>query len=255
MRIENSFIPVEGVGETTEQKLWQQGITHWDEFEQSAVGETTGERIASFIDIARERLVADDSRFFDDVFPNSHQWRLYENFHDDACFFDIETTGLSQHTDDVTTVSIHRDGETRTLVNHTSPAVGEPLTRDVIRETISTAPLLVTFNGKRFDVPFLETSLDITIDAPHIDLMYPCRQLGLTGGLKEIEQDVGIGRDQPDITGRDAVRLWRQYEQGDDRALETLVTYNRDDTVNLQTLMEHVADTLHEHVFGSICRQ
>lgn len=116
MRIENSFIPVKGVGETTEQKLWRQGITHWDEFEQSAVGETTGERIASFIDTASERLETGDSHFFDDVFPNSHQWRLYENFADDACFFDIETTGLSHHSDDVTTVSIHRKGETRTFI-------------------------------------------------------------------------------------------------------------------------------------------
>jgi uncharacterized protein YprB with RNaseH-like and TPR domain len=255
MRIENSFIPVDGVGEKTEKKLWQQGITHWDEFERSVVGKTTGERIASFIDIARERLDAGDSRFFEDVFPNSHRWRLYENFHDDACFFDIETTGLSQYDDDVTTVSVHRSDETRTFVNHSDPVVGESLTSDVVREMISTAPLLVTFNGKRFDVPFLETAFDITIDAPHLDLMYPCRQLGLTGGLKQIERDVGIGRDQPDITGRDAVRLWRQYEQGDDQALETLVRYNRDDTVNLQTLMEHISNTLHEDVFASVCQQ
>lgn len=255
MRIENSFIPVEGVGKKTEQKLWQRGITHWDEFEQSAVGETTGERIVSFIDTARKRLETGDSHFFDDVFPNSHQWRLYENFAEDACFFDIETTGLNQHSDDVTTVSLHQTGETRTFVNDSSPVVGEPLTRNAIQESITTAPLIVTFNGKRFDVPFLETSFDITIDAPHIDLMYPCRQLGLTGGLKRIEQDVGIERDQPDITGRDAVKLWRQYERGDERALTTLVNYNRDDTVNLQTLMEHVANTLHENVFESICHK
>lgn len=254
MRIENSFIPVEGVGETTEQKLWRNGITHWDEFERGIVGKTTSERIASFIDTARTRLDAGDSRFFDDIFPNSHQWRLYENFHDDACFFDIETTGLSQSHNEVTTVSVHRGGETRTFVNDAAPGVGEPLTSDAIQETINTAPLLVTFNGKRFDVPFLETAFDISIDAPHIDLMYPCRQLGLSGGLKQIEQDIGIGRDQPDITGRDAVRLWRQYESGDEDALSTLVSYNRDDTVNLRTLMEHVSNTLHEDVFASVCQ-
>lgn len=254
MRIENSFIPVEGIGETTEQKLWRQGITHWDEFEHGVVGSTTSERIESFIDTARSRLTAGDSRFFNDIFPSSQQWRLYENFHADACFFDIETTGLSHSTDEVTTVSIHRGGETRTFVNDPAPSVGEPLTRDAVRETIDTAPLIVTFNGKRFDVPFLETAFDISIDAPHIDLMYPCRQLGLTGGLKQIEQDVGIDRDQPDITGRDAVKLWRQYERGETEALATLVSYNRDDTVNLRGLMDHVADTLHRDVFASVCQ-
>lgn len=254
MRIENSFIPVRGVGEKTEQKLWQQGITHWDEFEPSAVGETTGERIESFIETARTRLNANDTRFFDDAFPNKHQWRLYENFEDEACFFDIETTGLNQATNDVTTVSVHRGDATRTFVNDDSPIIGEPLTRAKIQETIASAPLLVTFNGKRFDVPFLETALDIEIDAPHIDLMYPCRQLDLTGGLKRIEETVGIDRDQPDITGQDAVRLWRNYERGDTDALTTLVSYNRDDTVNLRRLMDHVAGTLHDDVFVSVCQ-
>ncbi|RRJ27574.1 ribonuclease H-like domain-containing protein [Halocatena pleomorpha] len=253
MRIENSFIPVRGVGETTERKLWQQGITRWEEFERDAVGETTGERIESFIETARARLDANDARFFDDAFPNKHQWRLYENFRNDACFFDIETTGLSQSTDEVTTVSVHQDDTTRTFVNDASPVIGESLTPEKIRATIGEAPLLVTFNGKRFDVPFLETALDIEIDGPHIDLMYPCRQLDLTGGLKRIEQTVGIDRDQPDITGRDAVRLWREYERGDADALTTLVSYNRDDTVNLRRLMDHVAETLHDDVFASVC--
>lgn len=254
MRIENSFIPVRGVGETTERKLWQHGITHWDSFERGVVGETTESRIESFIERASRRLEANDARFFDEVFPSKHQWRLYENFAEDACFFDIETTGLSQTHDDVTTVSVHRGDNTRTFVNDDSPVVGEVLTREVVKETIARAPLLVTFNGKRFDVPFLETAFDLRIDTPHIDLLYPCKQLDLTGGLKEIEKTVGIDRDQPDITGRDAVRLWRNYERGDTEALETLVSYNRDDTMNLRRLMDHVAKQLHDDVFASICQ-
>jgi uncharacterized protein YprB with RNaseH-like and TPR domain len=74
--------------------------------------------------------------------------------------------------------------------------------------------------------------------------MYPCRSLGLTGGLKAVEREVGIDRDRPDLLGRDAVRLWREYERGDEGALETLVSYNRDDTENLQTLIELVTTRL-----------
>lgn len=179
---------------------------------------------------------------------------MYENFRDEACFFDIETTGLSHSHHDVTTVSLHQDGTTRTLVNATDPIVGEPLTRDGIQETIGESPLLVTFNGKRFDVPFLESALNISLDGPHIDLMYPCRQLDLTGGLKPIEREIGIDRDRPDISGREAVMLWREFERGDTASLETLVSYNREDTVNLQELMEHVTSELHEDVFESVCR-
>jgi uncharacterized protein YprB with RNaseH-like and TPR domain len=243
VRIENSFIPVRGVGEQTERELWRAGITHWDDFDGSVVGTTTADRIETFIERATDRLEAGDSRFFDEQFPSSERWRFYENFREDTCFFDIETTGLSQERDDVTTVSFHRDGETTTLVQ------GDDLTAGALREQFADAALVATFNGARFDVPFLETSFDVDIDVPHVDLMYPCKRLGLSGGLKSIEKEVGIARDEPDITGRDAVRLWHEYERGSDEALDTLVRYNRDDARNLQTLMDVVADGLHTRVF------
>ncbi|WP_435349425.1 ribonuclease H-like domain-containing protein [Haloarchaeobius sp. HRN-SO-5] len=246
MRIENSFIPVQGVGERTERKLWRAGVTHWDEFDGSVVGSTTADRIESFIDTAYDHLEAGDSRYFGRSLPSSERWRLYENFRDRTCFFDIETTGLSQERDHVTTVSFHLGGETTTLVR------GDDLTADAITEQFDDAALVATFNGARFDVPFLETSFDVSVDVPHVDLMYPCKRLGLSGGLKAIEQEVGIARDEPDISGRDAVRLWRAYERGDDAALDTLVRYNRDDARNLQTLLDVVADGLHQRVFEGV---
>ncbi|KTG30752.1 ribonuclease H-like domain-containing protein [Haloferax profundi] len=239
MRIENSFIPVRGVGERTERNLWQSGVTHWDEFDPGLVGGKTADRIESYIAEATAHLDDGNSHFFDDCFPSGERWRLYENFRDETCFFDIETTGLSPERDDVTTVSFYHGGETTTLVR------GDTLTADTLAEQFSDAKLIATFNGARFDVPFLETSFDVDIDVPHVDLMYPCRTLDLTGGLKQIEKDVGIERDRPDISGRDAVRLWREYERGDDSSLETLVSYNREDTVNLERLMETVTDRLH----------
>ncbi|MFB6220017.1 MAG: exonuclease, partial [Halolamina sp.] len=45
MRVENSFIPVRGVGEATERRIWAENITHWDEFHPAAVGAKTGDRI------------------------------------------------------------------------------------------------------------------------------------------------------------------------------------------------------------------
>ena len=246
MRIENSFIPVRGVGETTERKLWGAGVTHWDEFDGTVVGETTADRIEAFIDTARDRLAADDARYFDEQFPSGERWRLYENFRERACFFDIETTGLDHHSDRVTTVSVHQGGETTTLVR------GDDLTADALRGAFADADLLVTFNGARFDVPFLETSFDLSLDHPHLDLMYTCRKLGLGGGLKQVEADIGIERDRPDISGEDAVRLWREHERGKDGALETLVSYNREDAVNLQALAETVVDRLHGEVFEPV---
>jgi uncharacterized protein YprB with RNaseH-like and TPR domain len=237
VRLENSYIGVDGVGETTERKLWERGARTWAEFDPSLCGSTTADRIESFIEAARPRLESGDSAFFDRALPSAERWRLYEDFREDACFFDIETTGLNQTHDTVTCVSFHRGGDTETLVS------GDDLTRENVRHLLD-APLLVSFNGARFDVPFLEESFDVSIDAPHLDLMYPCRRVGLTGGLKAIEPEVGVERDRPDISGKDAVRLWREHERGVDGSLETLVSYNREDTVNLVTVADSTVERL-----------
>lgn len=241
MRLERTFIGVDGVGPKTEERLWTSGVGTWDEFDPDLVGPTTADRIESFIDVARPRLGEGDSRFFERSLPSDERWRLYEDFRSSACFFDIETTGLSPGVHDVTCVSFYRDGETTTLVR------GDDLTREAIREELD-APLLVSFNGARFDVPFLEDAFDLDVDRPHLDLMYPCRRVGLTGGLKAIEPDLGVERDRPDISGRDAVRLWREHERGRDGALETLISYNREDAVNLQTVADATVSRLDDTV-------
>lgn len=237
MRLENTYIGIDGVGETTERKLWESGARTWSEFDRTLCGPTTADRIESFIERARPRLEANDSAFFEEALPSGERWRLYENFREEACFFDIETTGLNHTYDDVTCVSAHRGGDTETLVR------GDDLTRENLASLLD-APLLVTFNGARFDVPFLEESFGLEFDTPHLDLMYPCKRAGLSGGLKAIEPEVGIERDRPDISGEDAVRLWREHERGVDGALGTLVSYNREDTVNLRTVADRTVERL-----------
>jgi uncharacterized protein YprB with RNaseH-like and TPR domain len=237
VRLESTYIGVEGVGEATERELWESGARTWSDFDRTLCGPTIADRIESFIERARPRLEAGDSAFFERALPSSERWRLYENFREEACFFDIETTGLNQTRNDVTCVSAHRGGDTTTLVR------GDDLTRENVAELLD-APLLVTFNGARFDVPFLETSFDLDIDRPHLDLLYPCKRVGLTGGLKAIEPELGIERDRPDISGEDAVRLWREHERGVDGTLETLVSYNREDAVHLRTVADRTVERL-----------
>lgn len=246
MRIENSFIPVEGVGEATERSLWSKGMTDWETFDPDVVGQKRGERIASFIEVGRDHLRRKNARFFRDTFPTGTHWRLYENFQTETCFLDIETTGLSRRHDNVTVVGLHCDGETKSLV------ADFELTTERLQHEFQDVNLLVTFNGKQFDIPFLESAFDIEIDVPHVDLMYPCRKLGLTGGLKSIERSVGIERECPDISGKDAIRLWRAYRRGDGHALETLLKYNREDVIHLEEVMDHVCKRLHNAVFESI---
>lgn len=244
MRVENSFVGAEGIGETIERRLWRQGITHWDGFDRACegVGPTRADRIESFIEGGKAAIADDDVGYFDQTFPSGSRWRLYETFRDQACFFDIETTGLDKRSSVVTTVSLHQDGQTETLVR------GDDLTRDDLVGVFEDAGLLVTFNGARFDIPFLEHNFDIDLEMPHIDLMPTCRKVGLSGGLSAIEHELGIGRELPDVDGREAVRLWHDHERGVDGALDRLVAYNQEDTENMVPVLEQVVAELDRDV-------
>ncbi len=244
MHIENSFLGAEGVGERTEKRLWEQGITHWGRFtpDCDGIGTTRADSIESFIDAGEQALASSDVRFFDERFPSGQQWRLYESFSEQACFFDIETTGLDHRSSVVTTVTLHQDGATRTLVR------GDDLTTDSLREAFADAGLLVTFNGARFDIPFLEQSFGIDLQRPHIDLMPTCRKVGLSGGLSAVEGSLGVERELPDVDGREAVRLWHEHERGVDGSLDRLIAYNREDTENMVPVLEQTVDRLDQQL-------
>ena len=108
--------------------------------------------------------------------------------------------------------------------------------------------LLVTFNGKCFDIPVLKYSFpNVDLDIPHFDLRYGCKRIGLGGGLKNIERMLGIARDDDihGVDGEEAVRLWKNWERRNDaESLRILTEYNRADTVNLESISGTVYDRL-----------
>jgi Predicted exonuclease len=98
---------------------------------------------------------------------------------------------------------------------------------------------IITFNGSSFDLPVIRKRLlaDLKAEFAHRDLLHVCRKRGLRGGLKVVEQLLGIARESAGISGWDAPRLWSRFElYGDQSALATLLTYNYDDVVNLAVL-------------------
>ena len=241
MKAQNSFIHIPGIGEKTEKKYWKQGLTHWDHIKDSG---KLSDNKKQELEKAEKNLEVENSLYFKEKLPSQALWRVYENFSEKACFFDIETTGLSPEKNKTTTVSFYRAGESKTLIR------GQDLTRERLEEELFESKLLVSFNGKRFDAPFLEKNFNMNIETPHIDLMYPAKRIGLSGGLKKIEKQLQIQRELEDIDGREAVRLWKKYEKkGDEQALEKLVKYNQYDAVNLQELTEIIVNRLEEEVY------
>ncbi|MGB9736812.1 MAG: exonuclease [Chloroflexus aggregans] len=148
-------------------------------------------------------------------------------------YLDIETT----YSGTISVIGIYRhDRGTIQLING---GIYDLTLYDAL-EGIST---IVTFNGSSFDLPTIKRQLNIDLKAEfdHRDLLYECRRRGLHGGLKGVEDRLGITRASAGLSGRDAPQLWARYEQyGDHTALQTLLTYNRDDVVNLAVLEAHL---------------
>lgn len=143
-------------------------------------------------------------------------------------YLDIETTGLSKDRHEVTVVGAYDGNEVYQLIK------GRNLCQDNLCELLEEAGCVVTYNGKRFDVPFLEENYGIEINGNHKDLMYLGWKCGLKGGLKKIEKEIGIGRDSGVCGGSEAVRLWKKYRKEECKeALQKLLMYNREDVVNL----------------------
>ncbi len=155
-------------------------------------------------------------------------------------YLDIETTGLSPWYGEITVVGIHivNEFDTRFI-----QLVGEDITADSILEALEGVEVIHTYNGSRFDLPFIYCRLGVNLAKlfRHCDLMYDCWRNNLYGGFKVVETQLGIQRRLKDITGYEAVRLWCRYVNDyDEDALATLLEYNKEDVINLKTLKERL---------------
>ena len=113
------------------------------------------------------------------------------------------------------------------------------LTKQHLVDTLEGVSRLYTYNGGRFDLPFIHQRMgfDIAAQLEHHDLMHSCWQERLYGGLKAVEVRLGISRESAGLTGHDAVELWRRYESaGDEEAFKKLLAYNGEDVSNLMVL-------------------
>jgi uncharacterized protein YprB with RNaseH-like and TPR domain len=157
---------------------------------------------------------------------------------DTEAYLDIETTGLSPWGSEITVIGIHLCcGDNVEMVQ----LVGMDITADSLLESLDGIDILYTYNGSRFDLPFIHTQLGINLAElfPHRDLMYDCWRNRLRGGLKGVEKQLGINRNLPDMNGYQAVRLWWRYvDTFDLDALNKLLEYNKEDVLNLKILKD-----------------
>lgn len=242
-----TFLHLPGVGPATEAELWRHGVTSWEAFRLAGrlpgISPERRRRLERELDAAEQALGDANPGWFAHRLPTAEHWRLYPEFRRATAFLDIETTGLSPYQGIVTVVAVHTPGTTRSFIADDN--------LEELPAYLKRFGLLVTFNGIFFDVPFLQHRFPQLIVPPaHIDLRFVLRRLGLSGGLKRIEQQLGLGdrTGVEGVGGYEAVRLWEEYRRGRPEALDRLVRYNRADTVNLEPLLEFAVRELSERM-------
>ncbi|MFO7773107.1 MAG: ribonuclease H-like domain-containing protein [Dehalococcoidia bacterium] len=151
-------------------------------------------------------------------------------------YLDIETTGLCSFYDEITVIGICLANDSgNTLVQF----VGGEVTRANLLRSLRCVDTIYTYNGSRFDLPFIDFRLGVNLTEHfhHRDLMHDCWRNNLYGGFKAVERQLGIRRRLQDIGGAEAIALWWRYQINNDRkALSLLLEYNKEDVVNLVTL-------------------
>jgi len=231
--IRKSFIFLEKVGKKGEENIWQQGIKDWNDFlridKVRGISSKSKEYYNRKIKEAREALVNENSGYFVGKLPAVEMWRLYDYFKEDCCYLDIEVDSLGK----VILVGISDYYHSNYFVR------GVNLSKEEIERELSKYKLIVTFNGGAFDLPKLRKQLGIVVRIPHLDLKPLCVNLGLVGGLKEVEKKLNLGR--PGHLNGNPVDLWKAFHASGDREyLNLLIEYNGEDIENLKAVADFV---------------
>ena len=242
--LKNTFIHIPGVGKAKELEYWKQNILTWSDLLSSLQKNVTydlfggisasaeNKDIILCIQDSEKALKEKNCSFFSRLLPKEEYWRLYHDFKENCVFVDIETTGLSSVIDDITLIGCYKNGEYQAFVK------GKNILAAI--DVIQSSSLISTFNGTLFDIKFIQAkNPKMIMPSVHLDLRnYIPKTDDYKGGLKHIEKTLGIQRES-DIDGMDgkqAIVWWNQYQQGDNSALDKLIRYNREDTVNLEKL-------------------
>jgi uncharacterized protein len=117
--------------------------------------------------------------------------------------------------------------------------VGDEVNRTSLWNALEGVAEVLTYNGARFDLPVIRRAVKLDLNRYFRcrDLMLECWKWNLYGGLKKVEEKLGIERLSKGIDGLEAMRLWERFRRwGDEEALMALLEYNREDVVNLYHL-------------------
>lgn len=173
-------------------------------------------------------------------------------------FFDLETTGLSGGAGTLPFLAglgWFEDGAFRVRQFFLAAASAERAMLDVIGRLFDDATLLVTFNGRSFDVPLMgmrwafHRADDAASEMPHLDMLHVSRRLWgrreqadavdrASCTLSALEQTVLGFHRLGDVPGFEIpVRYFHFLRTGDASAIQGVLEHNRHDLLSLAGVM------------------
>ena len=168
-----------------------------------------------------------------------------------AIFFDVETSGLSGGTGTFVFqvgAGFFEDDSFHLQQFFMRDPVEEPAYLDAIGNLLDRFDALVSFNGRSFDLPLLNSRFILTRQprrmarAPHLDLLTPSRRLWRrrleSCSLGSLERQVlGVKRGEKEVPGWLVPRLYFDYIQtGDATDMAGVFYHNLIDIISMVTL-------------------
>jgi uncharacterized protein YprB with RNaseH-like and TPR domain len=132
----------------------------------------------------------------------------------------------------------------------------EPAQLAAVVDFLAGCEALVSFNGKSFDVPILNSRFTLHHQPPpvkgfaHLDLLHLARKLWRrrlpSRRLGDLEVEIlGAERSQEDVPGYEAPIIYREYlNTGDAQPLKGLFYHNAMDILSMAALMNHISELL-----------
>lgn len=171
-----------------------------------------------------------------------------------AVFFDIETTGLSGGAGTIAFLAgcgwFDDQGAFTVRQFFLNGPAGEHALLAALTNIFEEASLLITFNGRSFDVPVMETRWAYhrreppTSDLPHFDMLPPARRLwsrqDASCTLSSLERSILRFHRTDDVPGFEIPPRYFQFlRTGDTTVIEGVLEHNRHDLVSLAGITAH----------------
>jgi len=191
-------------------------------------------------------------------------------------FVDLETTGLAGGAGTYAFLvgcAWYQDGGLRTRQFFLSNFAAERVLLEAVADIADTSGAVVTYNGKSFDLPLIETRFLLhRLETPfagvaHVDMLHPARRLWR---VDEFDDDPGVGHPligrhngscrlntlehtlcghvrEGDVPGFEIPsRYFHFVRTGDPRGLAAVMEHNRLDLLSLAMLTAHASQLLED---------